>query len=189
MEMIKIEFTSEQINELEYERFHYPEPRVQRKFEALYLKSQGLSHKSICGLCKISNVTLVEYLKQYITGGAERIKLNLYRGKENLLASHAESLEDYLCNNPPQSASEAQAIIEEKTGIKRCLTQVREFLKTIGFKYRKVGSVPGKVATEQKQKEQEDFKQKELMPKLQDAKQGNREVFLWMPPTSSTKHI
>jgi len=187
--MIKIEFTDEQINELERERFNYPEPRVQRKLEVLYLKSQNLPHKMICSLCKISNVTLAEYLKQYRDGGINRLKLNLYKGKENLLASHAESLEEYLHKHPPRSAKEAQALIEEKTGIKRCLTQVREFLKAIGFKYRKVGSIPGKVMDEEKLKEQEDFKEKELTPRLKEAEQGKREVFLWMPPTSYIRHI
>ncbi len=185
--MIKIEFTDDQIKELEHERFHYPEPRVQRKLEVLYLKSHGLSHKMICKLCKISNVTLVEYLKQYNEGGITRIKFNLYKGKENLLAPYAESLEDYLRKNPPRSATEAQAIIEEKTEIKRCLTQVREFLKAIGFKYRKVGSIPGKAVNKEKIEEQKEFTEKELLPRIKEAEQGKRDFFLWMPPTSSTK--
>ena len=116
------------------------------------------------------------------------MKLNLYKGKKNVLAAHVETLEDYLRNNPPRSAAEAQAIIEEKTGIKRCLTQVREFLKKMGFTYRKVGSIPGKMVTEEKIIEQEEFKQKELAPRLAEAEQGEMEIFLWMPPTLSIKH-
>jgi hypothetical protein len=37
--IIKIEFTPEEIDALEYERYHHPEPKVQKKMEALYLKS------------------------------------------------------------------------------------------------------------------------------------------------------
>ena len=37
-------------------------------------------------------------------------------------------------------------------------------------------------ATKDKQKEQEDFKQNELIPKLQDAEQGNREFFYGCRP-------
>ena len=40
--MIRIEFTEEAIDKLRYERFHHPHPRVQRKMEALLLKSEGL---------------------------------------------------------------------------------------------------------------------------------------------------
>ena len=34
--MLKIEFTLEEIDTLEYERYHHPDPKVQRKAEVLY---------------------------------------------------------------------------------------------------------------------------------------------------------
>ncbi|MCY7285204.1 MAG: IS630 family transposase, partial [Cyanobacteria bacterium CAN_BIN43] len=43
--MIKLTFSAEDIEQLHYERFHHPHPRVQRKMEALYLKSQGYLHR------------------------------------------------------------------------------------------------------------------------------------------------
>jgi hypothetical protein len=72
--MIRIEFTSEEIDLLESERYWHPNPRVQRKMEAVYLKSQGIAHQEICRLCRISEPTLVAYLKQYQEGGIERLK-------------------------------------------------------------------------------------------------------------------
>jgi len=42
--MIKIEFTEEEMKALDYERYHHPHPRVQREMEALWLKSQNVSH-------------------------------------------------------------------------------------------------------------------------------------------------
>jgi len=72
--MIKIEFTTEEIDALERERYQHPDPKVQKKMEAVYLKSQGLEHQEICRLCRISEPTLVAYLKQYQEGGMERLK-------------------------------------------------------------------------------------------------------------------
>ena len=187
--MIRIKFTDGQIDELEHERFYYPEPRVQRKIEALYLKSHNMPHKIISRICRISNVTLIEYFEQYIEGGLDALKLNLYKGKKNSLAPHVKSLEHCLREKPPRSAKEAQAVIEDKTGIKRCLTQVREFLTGIGFKYRKVGSVPKKASTEEKIMEQERFIKEEIEPRLRESRQNRRDFFLWMPPTSSTRRI
>ncbi|MCH2207999.1 MAG: helix-turn-helix domain-containing protein [Lentisphaerales bacterium] len=102
--MIPIEFPEKIIDDIEYNRYNFPNPKVQRKMEALYLKSQGLSHGLICKLCRISPVTLVKYLRQYQEGGIERLKLkylkqyqdngieslktNLYKGKENELLPH-----------------------------------------------------------------------------------------------------
>ena len=48
--MIQITFTKEEIDELHYERFYHPHPRVQRKMEALHLKSQKYVHKEITKL-------------------------------------------------------------------------------------------------------------------------------------------
>lgn len=45
--MLNIEFREADIKALHYERCHYLHPRVQRKMEAVYLKSQGLSHAEI----------------------------------------------------------------------------------------------------------------------------------------------
>ena len=55
--MLKIDFTQEDIDKLHYE--WYPYPLVQKKMEVLYLKSQGIKHKDICSLCKISKTTLI----------------------------------------------------------------------------------------------------------------------------------
>ena len=41
--MIKIEFSAEEVDALELERYHHPDPKVQKKMEALYLKSQQRS--------------------------------------------------------------------------------------------------------------------------------------------------
>jgi Homeodomain-like domain len=72
--VIKIEFTPEEIDALEYERYHYPDPKVQKKMEVLYLKSQKVGPQDICRLCRLSEPTLVAYLKQYQEGGIEPLK-------------------------------------------------------------------------------------------------------------------
>ena len=72
--MIVIDFTQEAIEALDYQRYHHPHPRVQRKMEALWLKSQGLPHHQIAALSGISPNTLRAYLRQYQAGGIEALK-------------------------------------------------------------------------------------------------------------------
>ena len=53
--MIHIDFTKETIDQLRQERYNHPHQRVQRKMDALLLKSQGLSHGDIgkiLGICQ-----------------------------------------------------------------------------------------------------------------------------------------
>ena len=186
--MIKIEFKESDIEKLEWERYNHPNPNVQRKMEVLYLKSQNLPHQMISKLCNISSVTLTTYVKQYRDGGIDRLKLRVHKGKTNELNSHAESLEKYFTDNPPTSTKEALKVILDRTGIKRGITQVRDFLKRNGFKYRKTAAIPGKAIDDEFIAKQNDFKVNKLEPILNEAKAGIREIFLWMPPTSYKDH-
>ena len=171
--MIKLTFTEDDIKVLHYERFHHPHPRVQRKMEALYLKSQGLPHQDICRLAGLSPNTLRRYLRQYQKGGIEGLKqINFYR-PESELNRYADRLEAYFREHPPATIKEAQAKIEELTSLRRSLGRVRLFLKSIGLRRRKVASVPAKADPE----EQERFKKKELEPRLEQAEEGKRAVF------------
>lgn len=142
--MITIEFTETQKQALHYERFHHPHPRVQKKMEALWLKSQGLPHQAITKLTGISPNTLRSYLRDYQLGGIEKLKeVNFYRPQSELV-NHRQTLEDHFRSSPPASINEAIAQIESLTGIKRSPTQVREFLKSMGMRCLKTGVVPSK---------------------------------------------
>src|SRR5512147_226834 len=170
--MIHIDFTPEQIDPLHHERFHHPHPRVQLKMEAVYLKSQGLPHQDICRLVRISENTLRSYLRQFQEGGIERLKRTDWAGTESELDEHRETLEDYFRQNPPRSTSEAAAEIERITGVRRGLTQVRQFLKDLGLSYRKLGMIPAKADAD----EQAEFLDEKLWPRLRQAQRLRRVV-------------
>ena len=72
--MILIDLTLEEIEALHYERYHHPHPKVQRKMEALWLKSQGLPHKQITRLTGIFPNTFRVYLRQYQASGLSALK-------------------------------------------------------------------------------------------------------------------
>lgn len=186
--MITIKFTKDEIDKLREERFNHPSPRVQLKMDVLYLKSKGMKHAHICDICMISRVTLAAYLKEYVDGGIDALRQIKYKGKPNLLLENASSLEEYFEKHPPRTLKEARVKIEELTGIKRSLPQIWKFFKRIDFRRRKVKAVPGKALTPEKQNEQKEFLDQELTPRLEEAEKGEREVFFWMPHTSSTKH-
>lgn len=177
--MIRLEFSDADIEALDYERYHHPHPQVQRKMEAVYLKSQGLSHQQIQQLCRIgSRTTLSSYFRQYKDGGIEALKQLHYKGQASKLNEHIPSLKAHFEAHPPRTSAEAGAEIERITGIKRSPTQIKAFLKRMGMKHRKVGYLPGKAASPEKIEEQEQFCANELEPRLDEAKSGKRAVFL-----------
>jgi hypothetical protein len=78
--MIQLEFRFEDRAALAEERFEHPHPHVQRKMEALWLKSLDLPHSLICQICCISGNTLREYFRDYQQGGIARLKeVRFYR--------------------------------------------------------------------------------------------------------------
>lgn len=171
--MDKVEFTTTEREALHYWRFHHPHPRVQRKMEALYLKSQGLAPADICRLCAISKTTLYRYLHTYHDGGIDTLKEVPFYRQQSQLAAYHTSIEADFRQRPPASVAEAAARIADLTGLERGPTQVRQFLKSLGMKPRKVGQIPAKVDVTA----QETFKTEQLEPRLAEAQAGQRLVF------------
>jgi len=54
----RLQFTPEVQAALQEERYHHPVPLVQRRMEALWLKSHGLPHRQIAKLTGVSENTL-----------------------------------------------------------------------------------------------------------------------------------
>ena len=149
--MLKLTFTAEDIEQLHYERFHHPHPRVQRKMEALYLKSQGYPHWEIAQLIRVTEPTLLSYFRAYEADGLAKLKeLTFYRPQSEL-NQHQESLAAYFRTHPPKTLAQATAKIEELTGIVRSREQVRQFLKSIGMSCRRVGVLPAKANPDEQQ--------------------------------------
>jgi transposase len=99
---------------------------------------------------------LTEYLRLYRKGGFDEIgKVNFYRPK-NELEKYSDSIEQYFRENLVASIAEAIAKIEPLTGIRCSKTQVRMFLRKLGMRYRKNGSVPAGANPDQ----QKQFKKK-----------------------------
>lgn len=179
--MIDLKFTEEDKKALNYERYHHPHPLVQRKMEAVWLKSQGVPHKQIAKFTGVSINVITHYLKAYQAGGIEKLRELDYRGQPSQLNEHRQSIENYFRNHPPATLKEAMDCIERLTGLKRSEPQIKKFLSKLGLKRRKAGTVPSKVDLEA----QETFKKNTWNPGFKKPKSEKGRSFLWMPPTSS----
>ena len=171
--MDQVEYSTAEREAFQYWRFHHRNPQVQRKMEVLYLKSQGVATAEVCRLCGISPSTYARYRRAYRSGGMA--KLQEVRGvhRPSELTDYRVLLTEEFRQRPPANVAEAAQRIEQLTGLKRGPTQVRQFLKSIGMKPRKVGQIPAKADVET----QDTFKTRELEPRLAQAQAGQRRVF------------
>jgi transposase len=122
-------FSPEVLAEIRHDRYHHPHPRVQRKMEVLWLKSQGLTHAAIADLADVSPRSVQRYLDEFEQGGLVRVRRLCWKGARSAVDDHQQSLEDYFLEHPPRSTRDAQEAIERLTGLRRGLSQVRAFLK------------------------------------------------------------
>jgi transposase len=178
--MRTITFTQEDLRELAHDRYHYPDPRVQRKMEVLWLKSHGVTHEAIATYAGVSRRSVQRYLDQYLEGGLPALRRSEANHPQSVLVEHETSLEEYFQKHPPRSTKQAQAIIEQRTGVRRGLSQVRHFLKDrLGLRWRKVGAipVPPKKTVEEHARDQAAYLQEKLEPRLEQAREGQRQVY------------
>jgi len=172
--MIQIEFTSNEIDTL-FEGFkNHPHPKVRQKMLVLYLKANGLAHKEIRDICRITKTTLTSYLKSYIQYGIAGLIVLKYKGQPSQLNDHTDKVKKDFEDDPPSTLTEARQRIFELTGIQRSIPQIRAFLSRIGMRRLKTGSLPGghKGNTGEKRLEQKAFLENELLPRLRRAKEG-----------------
>lgn len=154
--MTKMEFSQEEIEFLRTQRFLHPDPRIQLRLEAVLLRSQKMSHQDIIRVLDISGSSLTRWIRFYRRGGVDELMRLGYHKPISAMEEHRQTLLEYFQDYPPATVKEAAKRIEELTGIKRGLTQVRIFLNSMGFKVRKTGAIPRKADPER----QEEFKKK-----------------------------
>lgn len=171
--MLNLEFTTDDIHALRYERFHYPVPRVQQRIEVVFLHSQGFSQTFIAQHMKLARNTVAEYLASYHAGGLAALKETRWYQPQSDLEPHRASLEAYFAEHPPASVNQAKAVIAALTGIARSPTQVRVFLRRSGLRCRRVGQIPAKADPVA----QAAFVRQELEPRLAAAAEGQRQVW------------
>jgi transposase len=168
--LTKLDLSCEELNELNYERYHYPCPLVQKRLHAVYIKATtGLSNEMV-GLAVDSQRNRVSlWIKTYQNGGLEALMEKNYSSNQSELEQYAGSIKKDFMGHPPRSIGEAVLKIEEATGIKRSPVRMWTWMKRHGFKFLKTGPIPAK-ANDKKQKK---WVNEKLKPAIQAAQDGH----------------
>jgi transposase len=171
-------FSEADVQAIEYERYHHPDPGVQRHYEILWVKHHGFTHERIATLASCARSTVQRTLATYAAGGLQRMRQVPVKHPHGALDGQRACLEELFTKHPPRSVKQARQVIEEHTGVRRGLTQVRRFLHRLGLAPRKVAAIPipPKSTLPAHVKTQAEFKENKLEPRLEEARQGLRQV-------------
>jgi len=133
--MLQLKISDAEIQRLNYERYYYPCPVVQKRIHAVYYKTFGMSNKEIEKLTGLNREIVGDWLCIYLAGGFESLCQFNYGTNKSALENQAESILSSFTERPPINAKEAKARIEALTVISRSPTQMRSFMKYHGFRY------------------------------------------------------
>lgn len=162
-----------EIQQLNYERFHYPCAIVSKRMHTVYLVcSTNYEYQEIGKILGRHPNTITKDIKRFQAGGIESLKAVNYGTNQSELAQHESSLKKLFEQNPVASVNEAIHRIKELTGIERSPTQTLSFMKRIGLKFIKTGHIPAKADREK----QENWLEQTLEPALEQARQGKAHV-------------
>jgi hypothetical protein len=178
--LLRITFSDVDIDALRYWRFPHPDPRLQRRMEALSWRSQGVADGDILRLCSRSNASVHRYLNADVTGGIEALQHLQPRRPRRALHPHRATIEAAVRAHPPATVAEAAVRSAALPGVARRPTQVRQFLPARGRKPRNVGMVPATADVEAPAAFQTIvWRHGEQQPGL-----GREPSGAWMPPLS-----
>lgn len=177
--MRQITLPDADVQAVAYERYHHPDPRVQRRLEVLWLLHHSERRRRVAALAGCSLSSVQRTLAEYHAGGLQALRRPPARPASSDLDSHRQALEELFAKQPPRSVKEARALIERHIGVRRGLTQVRRFLHRIGLKPRQAAAipVPPKSTLDEHVKAQAAFLGDQLLPRLEEARQGQRQVY------------
>jgi len=152
--MLRVDYTDTDRNAFDHWRYHYPEVRIMRRFEMLWLHANGKRTSEIAKLVNKTSATVRNVIHLFQDGGLELVmKIDSNHPKSKLEPQRTSIIEEFTLR-PPATAKEAAHRIEKLTGIKLSAERVRVFMKNLGMECRKVGAIPAKADLEK----QEEFK-------------------------------
>ena len=164
--LTKLMLDSEELARLNYERYYYPCPIVQKRLHSVYIKAiTNFPNEEICHITGSHPNSLSKWIAIYKQEGFDGLCKTDHHSNRSLLENQAVDIKELFISHPPRSIDEARLKIKELTGIDRSNTRARAFMKRHQFRFLKTGHIPAKVNTT----EQTNWVNKTLKPAIEAA--------------------
>ena len=127
-----------------YHHLHSPDPVIRQRMHYLRLRTQGYGPGECAKILHIHRNTATRWSKLYGVQGLSGLLTHQHYQPCSELQEHTPKISTDFDHQPPRSVAQARQRIEQLTGLRRGLTQVRRYLKqTLGFKCRRYRCLPG----------------------------------------------
>lgn len=163
-----LDLSKETLSALYMEAIGHSDRKSRLRLMAIYHIGCNLSSQDIAQLLGVSKKTIDRWYAKYKTGGKEELLARHYVRPSSELIQKKDTILPILQDRLLLSIASVQDILIKEFNINRCPTAIRNFLHQCGFRYRKLGHVPGKSDPE----EQEEWLAKVLAPVMEKCKIG-----------------
>ena len=171
--MLTLHISQADVETANYERISHPLTIIRKRFQVIWLLSQGYSREQAAKIAEVSLNSVKNYIKTYNSKGVEGLSVLKYKGPVSDLEGHRLTLKAVFGQHPPHNSNEAAERIEELTGIRLSPGRVRKFLHRLGMSVRKTGHVPAKADSDK----QQEFLAGTLEPLIAQALRGECHLF------------
>jgi len=142
MAWYRVQLTAAELEVVNAERESHPQSHVRRKMLVLWLLHCGLTRAKAATVACLGRATVQRYVAVYRDGGLDGLRQWDVTGPVSDLASFTDAIRASLTAAPVRTVAEACDRIEQLTGLRREPTQVRTFLKGLGFQWRRIRALP-----------------------------------------------
>jgi len=104
--MLRANYTEQDRQTFEHLRYHYPDVRIMKRFEILWLHSHDKHVPEIAELVHQDRRTVRSVIKKFQEGGIELVSKIEYHQPTSELAKHQTSIIEEFTLRPPSSAKE-----------------------------------------------------------------------------------
>ena len=106
--LTKLEISSGELAKLNYERYHYPCPIVQKRLHSIYIKAMsGLSNEQVGNFTDAHPNSISEWVKVYQQDGIEALLKVNHGTNKSLMEIYAVNINELFTKDPPRSIGEA----------------------------------------------------------------------------------
>jgi transposase len=147
--------------------------RIRHRLMTVRLHDLKVPHQAIAQALNLCEDTVTNYLKLYRDGGLAGLLEDRYYRPTSSVHPWLEDIAQSFEQNPVSTANEGAARIQQISGIRLSDAQARRIMIGLGLKFRKTAAVPGGADPQL----QFDFLTEELLPRLEEARQGRGRVF------------
>ena len=142
MAWFRVKLTEEEQRIVTEDRECHPEDHVRRKMWVIWMLHCGLKRKQAARLAGIGLATVQRYVVAFRDGGLEGLRQwNVYCPTSEL-STYRDLIRKSFEEHPVSTIAEACERIYQLTGLRRGLTQVRNFLKDLGLKWQMIRAIP-----------------------------------------------